>query len=357
MDHQLSLGSLGLGGASTRSDTSFGSSSDPSQTSPQLVYESNGTAIYRLHDKGFKVILDPNLSNEQIIRKLLHEQNVSNFLPSSCRKRQVTNVTSFNRRTALSFKWASGITLKEWLQKVQIGPLVDLNVRLRAAMAIARTLSDFHDGGVVYNGLIPENIVLAPFEGEYVATLIDLSSAVVYRDGKRNDVGPAFEKRLKEVDLKSLGLVLNQIFRGEESATGEGAGHGSRDDGGQEDTEGDRGLNRRKRGKQHTPGEGLPLYLGSLISALIDTSTPSEVCYESAKDVFLDLKIMVENANGCLSEIKLDESTAKRRLRQQGDMFYGRQVQMSMLLHLFQSSVVLGNQPQMATISGYPGTG
>ena len=97
--------------------------------------------------------------------------------------------------------------------------------------------------------------------------------------------------------------------------------------------------------------------MGSLISALIDTSTASEVCYESAKDVFLDLKIMAENANGCLSKSKLDESTAKSRLRLQGDIFYGRQVQMSMLLHLFQSSVVLGNQPLMATISGYPGTG
>ena len=216
MDHQLSLGSLGLGGPSTRSITFFGASSDPAQTSPQLVYQSNGTAIYRLHDKGFKVILDRNSSNEQTIRKLLHEQNVSNFLPSSCRKRQVTDVTSFNRRPALSFKWASGITLKEWLQKIHAGLLVDLNVHLRAAMAIAKTLSDFHNGGVVYNCLKPENIVLAPFEGECIATLIHLSSAAVYRDGNIIDVDPAFEKQLKEVDLKSLGLVLNHFSRGGE---------------------------------------------------------------------------------------------------------------------------------------------
>ena len=47
-------------------------------------------------------------------------------------------------------------------------------------MAIAKTLSDFHKGGVAYNSFTPDNIVLSPFEGgDYVATLIDLSNARV----------------------------------------------------------------------------------------------------------------------------------------------------------------------------------
>lgn len=251
-------------------------------------------------------------------------------------------MTSFNKRPALSFKWASGITLKEWLQKVQIGAHVDLNVRLRAAMAISKTLSDFHDGGVVYNSLTPENIVLSPFEGEgYVATLIDLSNAIIYRPSGAN-VDAEFEKEMKEVDMKSLGLVLNQLFRGEESAN---------DDDSVEHVPEDTTQFRRKRGKQQTMGEGLPLYLGSLISALLDS-----LGYKSAKDVYLDLKNMVENTSGCLTKSKLDESTTKGRLRLPEGVFYGRTVQMSMLMHLFQVQQ-LGNQPLMATISGYPGTG
>jgi len=255
-------------------------------------------------------------------------------------------VTSFNRRPALSFKWAGGITLKEWLQKVQAGPQGDFNVWIRAAMAIAKTLSEFHEGGVVYNSLTPENVVLSPFEGEYVATLIDLSNALMYRND--NNINPEFEKQMRDVDLKSLGIVLNQLFRGEDSVDGDGGGQGP------ENTESYPEHSRRKRGK-HALGEELPLYLGSLISALLDPSP--DHCYESAKDVFLDLKVLAENKDGSLMKSKVDESTLKSHLCLQCDMFYGRQVQMSMLLHLFQSSVALGNQPVMATISGYPGTG
>ena len=190
---------------------------------------------------------------------------------------------------------------------------------------------------------------MAPVEVEYVATFIDLSSALIYRDDSKTDADPIFEKQLKEVDLRSLGLVLNQFFRGEERATIEISRRGSRNGHGFEDIQGDTDDCRRKRGKQHTFGDGLPLYLGTLISALLETT--NELSYESVKDVFLDLKIMAEDANDCLSKSQMDESTLKSRLRL-GSIFYGRQVQMSMLLHLFQSSVVLGNQPLMATISG-----
>ena len=103
----------------------------PPIIAPQLTHQSNGTAIYRLNDIGYKVILDPAPSEEQTPRLLQHEKNISQFLPTSCHKRQVIDVTTFNDRAALSFKWANGITLKEWLQNVMIGPRVDLDVRLR----------------------------------------------------------------------------------------------------------------------------------------------------------------------------------------------------------------------------------
>ena len=97
-----------------------------------------------------------------------------------------------------------------------------------------------------------------------------------------------------------------------------------------------------------------------MISALVDSdsSATTDLCYENAKDVFLDLKLLAENpSNGNLMKRNLDEPTIEGRLNLQGDMFYGRQVEMSMLLHLFQSSVTFGEHPMMATISGYPGTG
>jgi len=354
MDPLTSLGSLGLEGGHGEL-ASFGTPEilpeDIGHTVPQLIHRGSSVAIYRLYESGFKVLLTPNPQEEDIL-KLLHEQNISQFLPVSCRKRQVTDVTSFNKLPALSFKWVNGTTLKEWLHSVQNGPQVDLNVRIRAAMAIAKTLSDFHDGGVVYNSLTPENIILSPSEGEYVATLIDLSSALIYNNDNNVQIDSKFEKQIKEVDLKSLGIVFNQLFRGEE---GMNNGHVPETTASGLDPP---DHSRQKRGKSaasHNIAEGLPLYLGSLISALVDSSP--DLFYESVNDVFRDLRIMAENKDGHFRKSKVDEMMTKGRLHLRGDMFYGRQVQMSMLLHLFQSSVQFGNQPLMATISGYPGTG
>ena len=370
MDQLASLGSLGLGGSGgvgggggrgpprrVSSPGSLASAGAPPQTTPQLVHQSDRTAIYRLYDTGFKVKLltastNPNNNEEQML-KLLHEQNISNFLPLTCRKRQVTEVTTFNNMPALKYQWASGITLKEWMQNIQAGPhQVDLTVRIRAAMAIAKSLSDFHDGGVVYNSLTPENIVLSPFEGEYAATLIDLSNALIYRNDPTAAVDASFERQMKEMDLQSLGLVLNQLFRGENLLN-----PGPHMEGGPSCNIEDQQPARRKRGKQYSLGEGLPLYLGTLISVLLEPNN-SDSSYVSAKDVYHDLKVLSGNGpSGCLMKSELDEFTVRSKLRLQGNEFYGRQVQLSMLVHLFQSSVALGNQPLMATISGYPGTG
>jgi hypothetical protein len=365
-------------------------------------------------------------AQDQFLR-LLHEQNISKFLPPSTRKRVVEYVKTFNGQPALYFKWSQGVTLKEWMVKVQnrggmgssmggshphgggtmygggghhyqqgglfqSSGYVDLNVRLRAAMAIVKTLSSFHDGGIVYNSLSPENIVLDTYEGDYVATLIDLSDALAYKDhsclgsglGGGGDAGEGsnnnnnttttggddaeFEKKMKEVDMKCLGIVLNQLFRGDHSANNAtDSGVASSSHSFDEETYG--ADSRRKRGKQTSPGEGLPLYLNSLISALLSigddscesgslttsSSLTAGGTYENAKDVYLDLKTLAENPKVCLRKSELDESTIDSRLRVQHDAFYGRQVQMSMLLHLFQSVTMVGNQPLMATISGYPG--
>ncbi len=353
---------------------------------PQLVSVSAGTSIYRSQDTGIKVI-NQNTSTAsnvpQTIQKLLHEETVSKRLRNQCNNhRQVLEVGSFNGNPALYFKWENGITCKEWLDKVQqIHPhVVGFNVRFRAAMAIAQTLSQIHKCSVAYNSLSSENIVLTPLEGDYVAKFIDLSEAVICND----------EQTFKEMmasDLTSLGLIFDQLFKeygegggGERNFTTSASGgdndvfgggstfSGRRVSMSSEVEEGEdfaRNRNVRKRGKQRTPGEGLPLYLGAMIATLLvsgDDNDSSQLRYKSVNDVYEDLKAMAAQ------DVSLHRSTSLRdecnnegffqgRLKFPKNLFYGRQVQMSMILHLLQSSTMLGDQPLMALIAGYPGTG
>lgn len=337
---------------------------------PELVSVSIGTSVYRSQDTGIKVIhQSASTSNvPHTIQKLLHEETVSKRLRNQCNNhRQVLQVGSFNGSPALYFKWENGITCKEWLDKVQqIHPhLVGFNVRLRAAMAIAQTLSQFHQCSVAYNSLSSENIVLTPLEGDYVAKFIDLSEAVICND----------EQTFKEMmasDLTSLGLIFDQLFKeyseggGGERCFASAGGGGSIISGGRvsmEDGE-DHDRNVRKRGKQRTPGEGLPLYLGAMIATLLisgDDNDSSQLRYKSVNDVYEDLKAMaaqdVSLHRSSLRDECDNDGFFQGRLKFPKDLFYGRQVQMSMILHLLQSSTMLGDQPLMALIAGYPGTG
>jgi len=103
-----------------------------------------------------------------------------------------------------------------------------------------------------------------------------------------------------------------------------------------------------------------------MISALLingDDNDASQLRYKSANDVYEDLKAMVAHSSShhqssSLREADFDNDvTIHSRLKFPKDLFYGRQVQMSMILHLLQSSTMLGDQPMMALIAGYPGTG
>eukprot|EP00984_Skeletonema_dohrnii_P030217 scaffold21542_cov121-Skeletonema_dohrnii-CCMP3373.AAC.2 len=241
-------------------------------------------------------------------------------------------------------------------------------------MAISKTLSQFHQCSVTYNSLSPENIVLTPLEGDYVAKFIDLSDAVICNDEQTF-------KEMMAVDLTSLGLIFDQLFKAEggggeassaaAAAGGDNAGGltNSRrvsivSDGGEEEVS-DHNRNVRKRGKQRAPGEGLPLYLGAMISALLingDDNDASQLRYKSANDVYEDLKAMVAHSSShhqssSLKEADFDNDVTIHSRLKSKDLFYGRQVQMSMILHLLQSSTMLGDQPMMALIAGYPGTG
>mmetsp|Transcript_37175 Transcript_37175/g.83539 ORF Transcript_37175/g.83539 Transcript_37175/m.83539 type:complete len:1332 (+) Transcript_37175:185-4180(+) len=323
---------------------------------PVLVHQSDSTIIYGLHTGTFiKVARDPQPSQEQITR-LLQEQNVAAFLPESVRKREVLGISDFNGRTAVEFKWANGITIEEWLQKVDRRSdstlqEEDFTVRVRAAMAIAKTLADFHDNGVVYNSLNTRDIVLSPTEEGYSATFIDLSRSVIVSGDDFS--GESIDKvRAKENDLRTLGKLLYQVFGGSLEDLDPARIHSDYGDDGFVPT--------RKRGKHQLLREGLPIYLGSLISALLDHALLSTgVCYSDARDVYHDMKVYVDDASGQLGRIDLDDDMMTSRLRLPQNMFYGRQAQMSLILHLFQTSIEFGNVPvpQMAMISGCPGSG
>ena len=347
---------------------------------PQLVSSSARSLIYRSHhhDTGIKVIIDQSLSTSsnapQPIQKLLHEETVSKRLRAHCNNhRQVIEVGSFNGSPALYFKWENGITCKEWLDKVQhIHPnVVEWPVRVRAAMAIAKTLSQFHQCNVAYNALSPKNIVLTPVEGDYVAKFIDLSDAVICSDEQTF-------KEMMAVDLTSLGVIFEELFHfdgvggGVERSFASAAARGdtvaesftdSRRVSINSDREDEHQVSRnvKKRGKQRTPGEGLPFYLGAMISTLLisgDANNASQLRYKSANDVYEDLKAMIsQNLSNRRSKGLTDDHDHEGRLKFPKDLFYGRQVQMSMILHLLQSSTVLGDQPLMALIAGNPGTG
>ncbi|EJK68566.1 hypothetical protein THAOC_10242 [Thalassiosira oceanica] len=323
---------------------------------PVLVHQSDSTIIYGLHTGTFiKMARDPQPSQEQVIR-LLQEQNVAAFLPESVRKREVLGISDYNGRTAVEFKWANGITIEEWLQKVDRRSdstlqEEDFTVRVRAAMAIVKTLADFHDDGVVYNSLNTRDIVLSPTEEGYSATFIDLSRSVIVSGDDFS--GESIDKvRAKENDLRTLGKLLYQVFGGSLEDLDPARIHSDYGEDGFVPT--------RKRGKHQLLREGLPIYLGSLISALLDHALLSTgVCYSDARDVYHDMKVYVDDASGQLGRIDLDDDMMTSRLRLPQNMFYGRQAQMSLILHLFQTSIEFGNVPvpQMAMISGCPGSG
>ncbi len=324
---------------------------------PYLVHKSNSTEIYRIKDMGIKVLAGETSLEEQN-KKLGHEHNVANFLSSLSRKRRVIEKKDFDGRPALWFKWEEGVTLKKWLQQ----PEVERTSRVRVAMAVAKTLSEFHDGGVFYNNLSLENIVLTTIEGVEVATFIDLSKSGFI--DMRPNADKEYTDMLRRTDLKMMGHVFSAIFHGQHSSFNEYHKDENCDkvifcD---NDT-GDYQL--KKRGKPSYPGDFLPnsnsclpLYIHSLISVLVSPWSKSSIGYSNAKDVWLDLKSFCENPDGNIKMVQSDQSTVNGSLELGGDMtFYGRQVQLSMIQHFFESVIRNDACPRMSVIYGCPGAG
>ena len=247
---------------------------------------------------GIKVLVDPNRSEDQILQ-LQHEEQVSRLLLDGCRCRRVVDVRSFRGDPAVHFVWAEGSSLAEWLRDVRNTERAErpgndhvVKVRLKVATAIVETLVQFHNNGVVYNNLLQSNIVLEEVDGSYVATFVDLSEALVFHQKDKE-----FARLAGEIDLKCLGVVLHELFctneissdtndeeeekkKGEAQSTGESAEEGGGNIEGDTDEQ-------RKRGRQQPvgAGDGLPMYLGTVISTLLLTkkdgaATPCQLFYQ-----------------------------------------------------------------------------
>jgi len=366
-----------------------------------LAYQSSTTQIYRQgKEGGIKVILagaghcpnpDPSaVTREESISRLEIERRISNHLPQSLSQRKITKLDAFNGNPAVFFEWVDGITLSKWLEQ---GPVFDLNHRLRTAIAITRTLAEYHAVGVAHNRLSTSNIILDISDRHCIATLIDLSKGVISHDGGLKD---------KRADLKDLGRVFCELFRENGSGDYEDTKHvlvedhssvedyeclptpskrrGKqkdavdvffRENGGEryedtthvlvEDDEHSPSRSKKrgkKRGKQKDAVDDLPLYLSSLIPALMsacndDCEVPGER-YEDIKHVLADLNAAAKKYG--IYFRPYDEATSQNRLHLQRGAFYGRQSELAVLMHSLNSVMILG-QPVMTAVSGHGGMG
>ena len=347
----------------------------PELDAPHIVHSNKTSAIYRHRKQGIKVIID---SDEGQISRLAHEHNISKYLSSStCLYRKVLHVTEFQGKPAMYYQWTDGDTLQEWLDTITQQNIDFWNDRrvLQIAIAIAYSLSQLHDAGIAHNKLTPENIVLGTFEGCYVATLIDLSWATIC-PGKQSDPGEVATASIAK-DLTDLGRVLNSIFTGNDvlirAAETNRSEHGIvtevkeseeydvTEDEDSEEHNRQRLVqgNRSKQGKHLQPGEGLPLYLSSLISTLIltDTGRSNSELYPNVKNVLSDLRVLAKKSQLYMKRLNYRDNNSRSRLRIPNDVFYGRQAELSLLLHALNFVAKLGGEPTMTVVSGCAGAG
>ncbi|KAL7554753.1 hypothetical protein ACHAWF_018292 [Thalassiosira exigua] len=293
----------------------------------------------------------------------------------------------------------------------------DLIARVKVAIAIAETLRDFHEGGFLYNNLSPSDVVIDVHEGNYTATFVDLSEAVIFYDR-----GAEFRRSAAETDLRRFGLMLKRLFRGGNwdddddevatlspwdrfsaasaaaSVTSDGRSLGSqhrlRSPSPHSRSDRKEDPSTRKRGKgPNASGEGLPMYLGTLANALLlpeggdaggnpcgsvggragssDRSPPAT--YASASDVLSDLRAALKNPRAFLRPPVLDDALVRGRLKLPEGAFYGRHTEVGMLCHALGSATTFGGggsgrggregargaggPAMMACVSGGAGTG
>ncbi len=406
-------GGLLTGNGNTSSDNN-----NDEESIIELVHSKRGTNIYRHGKFGYKVLMCDDaalsatavaaapktspamaISEEQILR-LVREQTISRYLPNGCKKRRVVDVKGFKGNPSLYFEWVEGVSLKEWMARRnnnnngddedndgnndEIGSKhpphqagIDfMKERLKVAIAITKTLQEFHCGGVAYNFLTLEHIILQwtsnndndddknNEEGECVASLINLSKATVFAEVTTEEATQAIRK-----DLNSLGLILGALFSKESDVPSDVMRRLSDDavldvdeaefpvsnvNSGCDGDEEERPGQVKKRGKQQKLGDGLPIYLCSLISALIgyEEMTDSSELYHNASNVLKDLELAARKPLLLVPDV----AERDRKSLTLPTAFYGRRNEVALLTRSLQSVAILG-KTNIAVISGRGGVG
>lgn len=367
------------------SSTPFTSSSDDDggggEEPIQLIHSKRGTNIYRHGNVGYKVLMCPEedvhrppektaaaaatvVSEEQIL-KFVREQTISRYLPHGCNKRRVVDVKGFKGNPSLYFEWVEGDSLKQWMNEQQVlgyasgggvaGTQDLMAQRLKVAMSITKSLDEFHFGGVAYNFLTLDHILLQWMgndnDGQFcIASLINLSRAVVFAEVSEQDAKEAIRK-----DLSDLGLIFCALFSGDSDASLDVERRLSDDillDLDEANT--DRQPPATKRGRQRTLGDGLPTYLSSMIYAMMgDENADASELYDNVSDVLKDLQVVAKNPRLCLVpnvKAEVRESLVLPKT------FYGRCNEVNLLSRSLQTVAILG-KPSIAVISGRGGAG
>ncbi|KAL7531691.1 hypothetical protein ACHAXR_008840 [Thalassiosira sp. AJA248-18] len=374
---QLLLDSLSLGHSSSVDNDNNPMAGDNGNTSCHLVYTSSKSKIYRFrHDRGIKVAsaitqLEDSKQQEYMHDIMKHEQRISEHLPPSVPKRRVIKLENFQGCHAFHFEWVTGLTLEEWLRNHNNHEMVPQNQsnqaqlettkqKLRVAVAITKTLKEYHDAGVAHKKISLSNIILEETTTattySCLATLIDLSRSVILGKINTDKNSHSADYDAKRLDLESLGYVFQQLFE-------VGSSSGEEDDreccGGPKMNSGGRNVKRGKSSSQHQRAiEGLPLYLSSLISALFvnrNLNYGTVETYANVNAVLSDLRIALDKYETYFRPA-FDRGSSSQNTLPILDAFYGRQSEMTVLTNSFHSVMNLG-QPSITVISGHAGMG
>ncbi|KAL7540418.1 hypothetical protein ACHAXR_012736 [Thalassiosira sp. AJA248-18] len=408
----LSLGGGGGGNSNSRSASGATTIDDNINSAPtrplplRLIYQSSTTEIYRRPNssEGVKVILsEASINHEQVLCHLAQEQRMTNeHSPQSSPTRMITKIETFNGYPAFTFEWVDGVSLKDWLSETDGSVRSDnvgLKSRLRLATAITKTLHEYHEAGISHGKLSTSNIIVDAINtgsnGQYfTVAFIDLSKATLVNNSNgsmhMNPEGKRLDG-LKSLDLKDLGLVMKEIFsKGGVGQYNDDDCHvfhkvncddivkmmEGDDDDEEEDTmkqpkrkQGnqmqndhdsiDDGMGQKKRERRTTHDDGLPMYISSFVSALLNACTNGgnsfgEI-YDTAEDVWGDLKAATTKYD-VYFPTTLETLSQQQQLMLQQGRFYGRKSELSMLLHSLNSVIHYGNS-SLSTVSGGPGMG
>ena len=348
----------------------------------ELLHESKTTRIFRSNGQGIKVLIYPSLSSDERLKRLQFEQRVSGRLPPSCSHRRVLHIDNRQGIPGMYFDWVDGVTIEEWLRPQEENQLsrpldsttMDLIARLRVALAITKTLCDFHEAGVFHGHLSFQNVILN-FTGEAqsccTATLIDFAKSAIRSDCPLEE-RDEFVRKKTQKDLNDLGLILYSVLSNHipdmTSSSGlvenieieEDSSSVKVDE--EADDKGDAETHARKRGRRQETQDPakLPLYLVSLISSLlaptIQQRTTRKTVYTNARNVLSDLKLAAEHPDMYL-RVHRWANFVSGPLVLSEDSFYGRRTELSMVQHSFDAMMEGSNKPCILVVSGYAGAG